>query len=328
MQNRYACDIGDMGKFALLNALAGADLQLGVVWYLNPDEENNNDGAIVEYPELRECDEHVYDSLQRVLGEGDRSVATIQRAEILPSSTRFFSAPFTVRDLPPSNTTARRKRREHWLSGAIDAASGADLVFLDPDNGFAPDSVVRSANGAQKYVFPEEVAQFIARGQSVVVYHHHARYEGMKDQMERCFSMLRVHGVRHYWALTFHRRSLRTFFIASSPQHVDRLESRSRQLMTTQWGLLGHFQLHWPVSDWSQAAVKAKSDRVFGHARKPTKVSPAGSYAGVLRSPSTRYAEKPPDPPAPPGAPAPDRLPAPPRPAPPPLCRTSPDLWP
>lgn len=265
MQNRYACDIGDMGKFALLNALAGADLQLGVVWYLNPDEERNNDGAIVEYPELRECDQPVYDSLQRILAGGERSVAAIQQAGILPSDTRFFPEPFTFRDLPTSNTTARIKRRQHWLSAALDATAGADLVFLDPDNGFAPDSVFRSANGAQKYVFPEDVAQFVARGQSVVIYHHHARQEGMKDQMEHYFSMLRAHGIRHYWALTFHRGSLRTFFIAALPRHLEPLEVRSRELMTTPWGLLGHFQLHLPVSDWSlvantQATIQSKKE--------------------------------------------------------------------
>src|SRR5579863_222022 len=126
MQNRFACDIGNMAKFALLNALADADLGLGVVWYLNPDEENYNDDVIEEYPELRQCDEHLYDSLQRVLREGQRSVAAIQQSGILPSSTRFFPAPFTFRDLPPSNTTARIKRREHWLTASLDAASGAD----------------------------------------------------------------------------------------------------------------------------------------------------------------------------------------------------------
>jgi hypothetical protein len=41
MQDRYAGDIGDFGKFALLRALEGAGLSVGVNWYKTdtaPDE--------------------------------------------------------------------------------------------------------------------------------------------------------------------------------------------------------------------------------------------------------------------------------------------------
>ena len=44
MQDRYVGDVGDFGKYGLLRALCGGDLTLGVVWYLYPDEEANNDG--------------------------------------------------------------------------------------------------------------------------------------------------------------------------------------------------------------------------------------------------------------------------------------------
>jgi hypothetical protein len=265
MQNRYACDVGDMGKFALLKALIGADLQLGVVWYLNPDEEANADAAFVDYPELRACDEQLYDSLHSVCEQGKRSVAAIEQVGILPANTRFFSAPFTFQDLPPANTTGRLRHRERWLSAAVDAVSGADLIFLDPDSGFAPDSSFRVATGSQRYVFAEEVAQFIGRGQSVVVHHHQARNENLEFQLQRGFSMLRARGALHYWAVTFHRQPVHTFFIVSSAQHVERLELRSRELMTTPWGVQSHFQLHMPASDWSkiegtQAAIQSRKE--------------------------------------------------------------------
>ena len=44
VQDRYVGDVGDFGKYGLLRALCGGDLTLGVVWYLYPDEEANNDG--------------------------------------------------------------------------------------------------------------------------------------------------------------------------------------------------------------------------------------------------------------------------------------------
>jgi len=265
MQNRYAGDVADLGKFALLKALAGSDLHLGIVWYLNPDEENKNDGAFADYPQLRDCDAQLYDSLHSLLDKGNRSVASIEQAGILSPNTRFFSTPFTFRDLAPGNTTGRLRHRERWLSTAVDAMLGADLIFLDPDSGFAPDSSFRVATGSQKYVFPEEVAQFIGRGQSVVVHHQQARNENLDAQLQRCFSMLRARGALHYWAVTFHREPVHTFFIVSAPQHVERLELRSRELMATPWGLQGHLQLRMPVSDWSkiegaQAAIQSQKE--------------------------------------------------------------------
>ena len=60
MQHRYACDIGDFAKYALLNALVQDDLKLGIVWYLNPVHERNGDGGYTEYGELRDCDERLF----------------------------------------------------------------------------------------------------------------------------------------------------------------------------------------------------------------------------------------------------------------------------
>lgn len=47
MQNRYAGDIGDFIKFALLRALS-PDHNLGVAWYLYPDEGHNSDGKHID----------------------------------------------------------------------------------------------------------------------------------------------------------------------------------------------------------------------------------------------------------------------------------------
>jgi hypothetical protein len=109
MQDRYAGDIGDFGKYALLQALVAANLRLGVVWYLNPDEEENRDGKFIQYPELRECDESLYDKTQIFLRAGSRGVAGVERAGLLPAGAVFHTEPLTFRDLPPS---VRRRRRD------------------------------------------------------------------------------------------------------------------------------------------------------------------------------------------------------------------------
>lgn len=56
MQNRYVGDIGDFGKYHLLKSLCSGnddkgDLSLGVVWYLVPDENHNEDGKHIRYLE-------------------------------------------------------------------------------------------------------------------------------------------------------------------------------------------------------------------------------------------------------------------------------------
>lgn len=78
MQDRYAGDVGDFGKFGLLRHLCGKtaqdkhpQLKPGVIWYRVPDENHNGDGRHISYltrsPQndrcFRTCDEAVYDAL-------------------------------------------------------------------------------------------------------------------------------------------------------------------------------------------------------------------------------------------------------------------------
>jgi hypothetical protein len=135
MQNRYTGDIGDFGKYAMLKALVGDDLRLGVAWYLNPDEEGNTDGGFVAYPRLEECDPQLHDSLSDLVARGDRRVAAVEAAAPLPEQTIFHSAPLTFRDLATFATAARRERSYCWRRDALATTANADVVFMDPDNG-------------------------------------------------------------------------------------------------------------------------------------------------------------------------------------------------
>lgn len=51
MQNRYAGDVGDFGKYGLLRCLCGEPplLSLGVVWYLVSDEQCDQDAKHTRY---------------------------------------------------------------------------------------------------------------------------------------------------------------------------------------------------------------------------------------------------------------------------------------
>jgi len=60
MQDRYAGDVGDFGKFGMLRCIENTGLRVGVNWYLVGDESHNNDGKHIGYLEddkYRGCDD-------------------------------------------------------------------------------------------------------------------------------------------------------------------------------------------------------------------------------------------------------------------------------
>jgi hypothetical protein len=230
MQDRYVCDVGDFAKYSLLTALAEADLRLGVVWYLNTLQENNNDGGITDYPALRNCNERIHSALQRVLQAGSRNLAAIEQSDILPPSTRFFSRP-----LPAS------PQRQSWLAEAAEAVREAEIVFLDPDNGL-PESPNAYNRSPQKYASFGEVAYFRKRQLSVVIYQHQTRSGTFEEQLERHCTTIRRMGAPEVWVLTFHRFSSRAFIVIPSDSNAPALQLRCRRFIQSAWGREGHFR--------------------------------------------------------------------------------------
>ena len=55
MQNRYAGDVGDFGKLGLLRGLTSSQLDIGVNWYLTPDESHNANGKHIGYNNRHEA---------------------------------------------------------------------------------------------------------------------------------------------------------------------------------------------------------------------------------------------------------------------------------
>lgn len=123
MRDQYAGDISDYIKYAFLRALAGADRRLGVAWYYLEGNDGRPDGRHTEY--LAEqpwsaLDPTVYGQLRTL---STRSVAAIQRQSFWPLETRFHQEPVVS------------SGRDSWVEGMVNALTGTDLIFLDPDNG-------------------------------------------------------------------------------------------------------------------------------------------------------------------------------------------------
>src|SRR6218665_3886341 len=130
MQDRYAGDIGDYLKFALLRALPeGARLAIG--WCLPPDEGHNDDGRHVGYlaqpDRWRQVDPGLFGALGQMVGAGARSVAEIEGAALFPRAA-FHSTPVPF-------GPRRREGRLSWIRELHRVAADSDILFLDPDNG-------------------------------------------------------------------------------------------------------------------------------------------------------------------------------------------------
>lgn len=197
MENQYTGDVGDFGKFGLMRALAQQDstLRLGLIWYLYPDERLKNDGKFTDYltdtpkndGQYRVCDPELYDQLRELLRDGLRKVDQIPQLNILPR-TVFFDEQLEFVG-PPAERPAARKS---WLARALDATAKCDILLLDPDNGLEC-KVTRRRQRAGKYVYFDEIAPMVERGQTVIVYQHLDRSAPAEVQFARRADQLAKH---------------------------------------------------------------------------------------------------------------------------------------
>jgi len=247
MQDRYAGDVGDFMKFGLLRSLIVGEppLRLGVNWYLTGDESHNADGKHIGYLDpgtthhasLRACDEDLMSRLAHVVAT-DRSVATLESAGVLPAGSATYQARLV-------DGTGRAVRRA-WHQKALEELAGADLVFVDPDNGIRAS---RSGPTAFKFAFPDELADYTARSQSLVVYHHADRSAGgVAAQVPRRLAELSAGtGVDPLGAVIARRGSTRYFLIVPAPAHRGRLSEAVR----------AHVQRWAPHVEFVQYVVRA-----------------------------------------------------------------------
>ena len=215
MQNRYVGDIGDFGKYGLLRALYHGR-QLGVAWYLCPDETHNEDGGSVDYlckpDEWRSVDPELFDGMKEIVDSGHRRVGSVEESGLLPSTTIFAGE--MLRFCTRSNPEWEKWRRE-WFERVECRLSTCDVVFADPDNGLYPDDKFRYARREHWKRLPLcEALRLCDGGRPAVFYHHNNREGTHPEQIRYWKNQLpgRVHAF--YWR----RRSNRTFFVANADQ--------------------------------------------------------------------------------------------------------------
>jgi hypothetical protein len=232
MQDRYAGDIGDFGKIALLRALEGAGLSVGVNWYKTdtaPDEIHD-DGKYRIREKYESCDPELYEKLDNIFIKGPRSIAALQEAKLLRSDKYF------------GEVTPPKSDRAAWQSKALEVLGGCDLVFLDPDNGLSVSSARESSPKSAKYVYLDEVTDYIAAGKSVMFYNHRQRKkaeEYFASFRQRFAAEKDING-KPVFALTFPKCAVRDYFIiAATEEHRQKIECAIRSMLTGPFGKKG-----------------------------------------------------------------------------------------
>jgi hypothetical protein len=242
MQDRYAADSGDFQKLGLLRALIDrTGLRLGVNWYLVPDEAHNADGKHVAYLQpahrrhqsLAACDPDLMARLTRVI-TGRRSVAALERSGALP----LGSITFAKRLHPGMNARVRR----NWHRDALRYLTDADVVFVDPDNGMTTRPV---GSRSHKYVLTTELADYAARGQSVIVYHHADRSRGgvLAQVPRRLHELTQATRVLPLGAVVARLGSCRFFFVVPAESHRSALAA-ALPAYTRRWADHAEFMRH------------------------------------------------------------------------------------
>ncbi len=246
MQNCYVGDVGDFLKYGLLNFLfqnqsASPKFKLGVKWYLVPDEKNKADGKYTDYlkPEngfsekLQECNPNLYRQMNEVVFvRKKRSIAEIEKGNVLPRGTIFHSEP-----IGHDNTS-----REAWHQAALEGLEKADVVFLDPDNGIETVRAYSARKISPKHALFKEIIDYYERGQSVIIYNHKS-HQKEEVYQERFGKLRNLAGkAADIYILRGHRSTCRDFVFLVQQKHKNLIEELLTNFTKSTWGERKHFE--------------------------------------------------------------------------------------
>jgi hypothetical protein len=230
MQNRYVGDIGDYLKLGILRALSPGH-RLGVAWWLYPDEHHNRDGRHVGYLQRpdrwRHFDPELFDALAQIVAFNRRDVRALETTNLVPNA--IFANEFIPIDRPASQ---RKQARSDWLAKVKYQLTDADIVFVDPDNGFEPSGFSHGSVNAGKSVMFGELLELMRPGRSLIVYHHHTRRAGGHlAEIAYWADRLCATGFTTIYALRARPYSPRAYFLLNAPPDV---RERAEQI-TAHW---------------------------------------------------------------------------------------------
>lgn len=226
MQDEYAGDVGDFGKYGLLNEIykeSKETIKLGINWYYNVpgNKSKKGDGRYTDYlknenkhsEKYKKCFPELYKKLKNIvydsngqINEERRKIKEIENSDILPKSTVFYSEPL-------------KGEREKWFEESLKRLYKTDIILLDPDNGIQTDKIKKTQKKALKYVFKDEIEKYYETGKSLIIYNHRDRKKESKYK-EKINSINKSFDAE-IKVLRFKRISVRDFIFLIQKPHRD-----------------------------------------------------------------------------------------------------------
>jgi len=210
MNNQYFGDVHDFRKYGLIRALTGpGELSVLIAWMLTADDDKpvRAQRDYLHQPDKwRKYDEPLFDFLSNTIDAGiTPSVRLIEHSSILPRAS-FFS------EIVPDG----RADREVWSKQLIKEASGADLVFLDPENGTEIKSRPVGHRNSSKYVLWFEIEQLWKAGSSLLIFQFKKR-EKTSITIDRLGKELRQHTGADF-VIAINTKNV-FYFLLAQPKH-------------------------------------------------------------------------------------------------------------
>ena len=230
MKDQYFGNVNDYRKYGLLRALlSSGDLSLLVAWMLTPDD-GSTDGGQRRYLQEASWARHdptLHHGLTAILREAPApAVELIERTDLLPNATFH-------RDLVPDGSEERRV----WRESLYAAASGRDLVFLDPDNGLEVKSRPLGRRDSCKHVLWSEVEHLSRLGCSLLIYQHFPREPRARYTARRVAELVEHTGLEVVWTFATSRV---LFLLVVQPHHAERLYYAAGRAMPAWQGQFSH----------------------------------------------------------------------------------------
>ena len=250
MQNKYAGDVGDFGKFGLLNYLfSDKKWKIGVIWFLYPDEKNKNDGNHINYlsrPEFVICDPDLINKLGQVACSSNRNVKALEEIGILKPGTVYYGELLDFYHNFPGQTKENKERRiilrRRWLQRAIEITKECNVLFVDPDNGLEIKSCPNlNQKKSGKYIYYSEIKELFKGKEVLVIYHHLNRHKnhGSHEQQirNRAVDLYKLLPPQNsVFAIRFKRYSQRAYFIICSSESKNIIRNKLKKFLNTPWG--------------------------------------------------------------------------------------------
>ncbi len=213
MQDRYAGDIGDYGKFILLRKLS-EKFSIGINWY-NPgklDFERDKNGKFKQedgkYRDFKGVEKYAPD-----IAEDFEKMKDKHSIKMLEELCLIKNAVYYNKKVPQEN-----EKREQWHKAAMTKLEKSDIVFLDPDNGLLCKSVIKGSPKSVKYAYYFEIKDYLKHHKAVIIYNHRSRKTEAEYFNEIFGKLCKESEAKHdlIQVVTFRKYSVRDYFIISN----------------------------------------------------------------------------------------------------------------